>query len=930
MHLLTTGLELASHFWVVIVAFFILMVALLSPWVVSLDCYQLGICYSQSLPHVDNFVGREEDIRNITGYLDFDHSTIQVVHIVGPPGFGKSTLAKQIGHIFLRKRVKVHYVDIRAVTDMDGFAERVLYSVIEFSKRKITLERLKRWVNEQYSQTLLIIDNCDEILETHRGDFMKSINEMIASPRKSIKYILTSQKWVADVGTYQIHSIYNLSSEAAAQLLSKVAPGLNEDHKRQIAELTGNVPLALDVVGAIFKFPSAPTAEDVIKHLKENPVVTLSPSELHSKVDASIDLAYSYLPPELKELCVNLSHFPASFNQDSVVFIFHLNYDVSPLDLLVQRSLLQFNRPTKRYHFHQLIRSYFLHIQKQNRELAESYFNSKFQRYFASVLYRIIEEEESAALAILDVEKQNLQYMFSLFTTAKHVNYTFYAVKETLIAIDGVLKQRFHPIELCDISQRMIKAMESYTTDEAASHELFLETYAKVVIKAAKLEKQSLIEVDSAIKILSSRKRKIDDGFKSQHISSNTYVQFYSDLAEYYSEKGEDIKSARCHAHILEKVHDQKCNHNCKYLDISVAYQKIRDKVQAFQFRELAYEHQLPSLSHMQQARLFLSLYTDYSNVEVGNNESRAADFSTMIIETVYDYLIIASEPEYLKRVYFDAVDFFRAKNMEDHVIYLQDKMKAIVKEQCSSHTDKCANHHHRSAVDAWKRNCYHLAIYSGIRSLKAIVDPKTRIEIYAIVGKSHYYIGNYTDSQKWLKRALEPLNKDDYPILIKEGRRAELCAHLIAGGDYFNIFCYGYVIKDLVSGISAGLFEHIHVEYSASRTPSQPPTKPRTVEEKGVMEVKYSFIWSLHKKFYTKNSTIKWTMDLIGEALILVALVLVLVLIFLVFGIFVNYSLDIIIYVMSCCCTKKQIRCCFCCATLCIFVFVLGLDVLY
>ena len=797
-------------------------------------------------------------------------------------------------------------------------------SVIESSNKKITLERLKRWTHEQYSQTLLIIDNCDEILETHRGHFIESINEMIASPRKSIKYILTSQKWVVDVGAYQIHSIYNLSSEAAAQLLSIVAPSLTEDQKRQIAELTGNVPLALDVVGAIFKFPSAPTAEEVIEHLKENPVATLSPSELHSKVDASIGLAYSYLPPELKELCVNLSHFPASFDRKSAAFIFH---EMSPLDLLVQRSLLQFNRPTKRYHFHQLIRSYFLQIQGQSKKLSESYFNSEFQLYFANVLYHILDEEESAALAMLDVEKQNLQYMFSLFTTAKHVNHTFNAVKVTLIAMDSVLKQRFHLIELCDISQKMIKGMESYTTDEAASQESFLETYAEVVIKAAKLEKH--LEVDTAIKILSSRKKKIDDGFDRQNISSNTFVQFYSNLAKYYREKGEDIKSARCHAHILEKVHKQKCIQNCKYFDISVAYDNIKDRVQAFQFRELAYEHQLPSLSRMQQARLYLDLYNDYSNVEVGNNESRAADFSSMIIETVYDYLIMASKSEYLKEAYFDAVDFFRAKNMEDHMISLQHKMQAIVKEQCSSLTDKCGNHYYRSAVVAWRRNCYHLAIYSRKRSLEVVVDRQTRIEIYGIVGKSYYHIGKYTDSQKWLKSALEPLNKDDYPILIKEGHRAELCFHLIAGGDYFNIFCYGYVIKDLVSAISAGLFELIHAEYRASSTPSPPPTKPRTVEEKDVMEVKYSFIWSQWKKFYTTHGTIKWTMNLIGEVLKIVFLVLVIILLCLVSCIFFCCGIGFTVNVMSCCCTK-HIRCCFCCATLCIFVFVLGLDVLY
>ena len=80
-----------------------------------------------------------------------------------------------------------------------------------------------------------------------------------------------------------------MSSEAAIQLLGTLAPSLTEDQKRQIADLTGNVPLALEVVGAIFNFPDAPTAEEVIDDLRENLVATLSPDELHTKVDASIN-----------------------------------------------------------------------------------------------------------------------------------------------------------------------------------------------------------------------------------------------------------------------------------------------------------------------------------------------------------------------------------------------------------------------------------------------------------------------------------------------------------------------------------------------------------------------------------------------------------------------------------------------------------------
>ncbi|CAI8024932.1 hypothetical protein GBAR_LOCUS14444, partial [Geodia barretti] len=136
-------------------------------------------------------------------------------------------------------------------------------------------------------------------------------------------YLLTSQKWVADIGNFRLHAIYNLSSEAATQLLGAVAPSLTDDQKRQIADLTGNVPLAIEVVGAIFKFPGAPTAEEVIQGLRENLVSTLSPDELHSKVDVSMGVAYSYLTPELKQLCVNLSHFPGKFSKESAVAIFN-------------------------------------------------------------------------------------------------------------------------------------------------------------------------------------------------------------------------------------------------------------------------------------------------------------------------------------------------------------------------------------------------------------------------------------------------------------------------------------------------------------------------------------------------------------------------------------------------------------------------------
>ena len=53
--------------------------------------YNFNLYHSKTLPYISgNFVGREEDMKEISKLITFEKSDIRIVDITGPPGFGKS------------------------------------------------------------------------------------------------------------------------------------------------------------------------------------------------------------------------------------------------------------------------------------------------------------------------------------------------------------------------------------------------------------------------------------------------------------------------------------------------------------------------------------------------------------------------------------------------------------------------------------------------------------------------------------------------------------------------------------------------------------------------------------------------------------------------------------------------------------------------
>ena len=219
-----------------------------------------------------------------------------------------------------------------------------------------------------------------------------------------------------DSGRYTLHE---LSHHSACQLIDATVKGtrLDSDTRGAIANLTGNVPLALRVIGSLLSLPIPPSPQTIIKELTQQPIRALSPEELpkHHQVYASINLSYKYLHL-MDQLCGQfLAHFPGSFDEIAAINIMPNSTYWYCLPELVQRSLLGYNQRTEHFEFHRLIKEFFLYRSRleQNSDVIQRTFNVNFQIRFAHWLSELAHQFSrgpKSALGALDTEKHNIRY----------------------------------------------------------------------------------------------------------------------------------------------------------------------------------------------------------------------------------------------------------------------------------------------------------------------------------------------------------------------------------------------------------------------------------------------------------------------------------------------------------------------------------------
>ena len=564
---------------------------------------------------------------DILGLVDFTNPEVRIVSIVGPPGIGKSTLAIHVGHDMVAQGVVVYYVQMSEVTSLQSLAEKVLEgdeTIVLI--RNVTVDRLFEWARGLHHETLLILDNCDDIL--HKGEDLLHTNvKKLAESSQELKILMTSRQKGMQLNKFRLYTLEELSLEASCGLLLSITDSLDNETCKIIASLTGNAPLALQVVGALLTQPDPPDPKTVIEGLEKQLMLTLSPRQLPiDRVNASIALSYQYLDERVQKSGRYLANLPGSFGKVAACqilrsFAVDCNYVVD--DELVFRSLLQHNRRTNRYQFHQLIREFFLDIQKSMGSvgLEESeQFSSEFRTHYAQILHNLTgafttKTWHKMALTSLDIERHNIQHLLY------HVE-NFQVIRSFESAMSqNFLQCRFTRDELVGPLQNSVRYIaENWKLISTDAQ--FFGIYTRLLITLGKLHNATL-----AIHIFTSHSDTVENFrvYIPGKEGAIPYIKFYNALSQYHRFIGQHDSVKMCHERILQAQDQLKeCEPGtCDYFSIGNIHYNLENYENSAYFHDLALK--LQEIDVITKAATMITLHNSYQNI---HQEQKAASIT--------------------------------------------------------------------------------------------------------------------------------------------------------------------------------------------------------------------------------------------------------------------------------------------------------------
>ena len=761
------------------------------------------------------FVGREKQVQELIHLLDFE-APKRVVNIYGSPGFGKSHLAIHVGWHMYEKGVNVYYVDL--VNTPKEEIGQVLVEKI-YDEETVSFDKFLRLIRKRNSYDLVIFDNSNKVLQNQKKELHDVIQKMVKNTRH-FKFLITSREKMSYRDNFAVSKVHALSREAACDLLEFKIPNENTSdlfvkEKEELAELTGSVPLALKIVGSLLYLgiPDLTSPADIINELKAEPILTLSHEYLdHTEtVNASFSLSYRYLSALEKKIGQLLSNFPGTFTIEACVNVLsnilpHIDGNVGirkAVNSLEMRSLLEHSNG--RYHFHSLIRDYFIMKQKEFKAVNEiGAFDLTFQTYFFRLLKNATDQYDTPSfkesLRTLEEEKHNFLRLFENIKSRSIKCDLKYAIEIIVDAIEGkLLTSRFSYKTLLSVLLVYEEEMNDLWT--LGDMELKLLFHAMDFSKKIK-------SAEAAMEIFKD--------YKYLYYNKNNLVSRILFMASNLSmELGQHDKSVFYQSHAIwsmTAIFDRCSSEKCFYQDLGIYYKQAGLKSKAAYY--LALSLKFDNLTSYD--RLTVSLDLSDTLLYIGQKDN-----ANSVLETIPPVITdVVNMPHHkLFQKIEDLISI--AVRLHNHQIHeaaekLEDcVVEVIITKGGEINAEPSYPHKAFLVVDVlYKKQKYQTAVEIGAYAIEhCLKKNQSVVELLVLVGSAKIWYGNVSKGLDDMETALNSTS------IIRSDLYWACCFLLVPRLKYIN-FCF---LHHIISGMYHTIMETIHIITVLPLQPSIP-----------------------------------------------------------------------------------------------------------
>ena len=350
-----------------------------------------------SLPSVvPYFTGRRGECEEIIRHVSSEST--RLVSIWGSPGFGKTSVAIAVGHALQSQGLPVYWVSLRGVGSKADLASKFLSFLRQPPKigkpsgQRLSIdEEVWQLFSDVSKPSAFILDNLDDLLEigspNAKEEVMQLLEEILRR-NQMLTFVVTTRESLEYMDLhFQGHKglrIRPLDKASAKTLVSELLPNASTADCTQVAQICGQVPLAMKLMCSLISEDSGQPhqiIDDFMTSSREDRIIEMLNNPdypTRHRIQFLFDSSFKKLTMEEKDALISLSILPESFSIEVAAAVLSDTESMEArkiLGSLRRKSLIDSSSKPGTFTMHRLLQSFAR--EKGEREMRYTLLNSK-------------------------------------------------------------------------------------------------------------------------------------------------------------------------------------------------------------------------------------------------------------------------------------------------------------------------------------------------------------------------------------------------------------------------------------------------------------------------------------------------------------------------------------------------------------------------